>query len=228
MALERFERMYSPTIGTGYVMDYLGQTGRDALKGADILRTAPDSYSSTVEYAASPVASRMRDIAQVNFAGFGTRVFYTAYGSFDTHASQPGEHARLWNNVSAAVYDFFQDLRDHDAADNVVLFMFTEFGRRVRDNGSGTDHGAGGVAIAIGDPVVGGHHSEYPSRKPADLQTGDLVPNIGLSRCLLHPAGGLDGPGCQAHRGRDFREARLHKEVKKGFELAVKDRGSNP
>ena len=195
VALERFERMYSPTIGTGYVMDYLGQTGRDALKGADILRTAPDSYSSTVEYAASPVASRMRDIAQVNFAGFGTRVFYTAYGSFDTHASQPGEHARLWNNVSAAVYDFFQDLRDHDAADNVVLFMFTEFGRRVRDNGSGTDHGAGGVAIAIGDPVVGGHHSEYPSRKPADLQTGDLVPNIdfrGVYSTLLEDWMGLD------------------------------------
>ena len=195
VALERFERMYGPTLGTGFVMDYLSQTGLDALKGADILRTAPDSYSSNVEYAASPVASRLKDIAQVNFAGFGTRVFYTAYGSFDTHASQPGEHARLWNNVSAAVYDFFQDLREHDAADNVVLFMFTEFGRRVRDNGSGTDHGAGGLAIAIGDPVVGGHHSEYPSRKPADLQTGDLVPNIdfrGVYSTLLEDWMGLD------------------------------------
>ena len=195
VALERFERMYGPTVGTGYVMDYLSQTGLDALKGADILSTAPDKYSSTVEYAATPVATKLRDIAQVHLAGFGTRVFYTQYGSFDTHASQPGEHARLWKDVSVAVTDFFQDLRDHDAADNVVLFMFTEFGRRVRDNGSGTDHGAGGLAFAIGDSVVGGHHSEYPSRKPEDLQFGDLVPNIdfrGVYSTLLEDWMGLD------------------------------------
>ena len=195
VALERFERMYGPTVGTGYVMDYLSQTGLDALKGADILSTAPDKYSSTVEYAATPIATKLRDIAQVHLAGFGTRVFYTQYGSFDTHASQPGEHARLWKDVSVAVTDFFQDLRDHDAADNVVLFMFTEFGRRVRDNGSGTDHGAGGLAFAIGDAVVGGHHSEYPSRKPEDLQFGDLVPNIdfrGVYSTLLEDWMGLD------------------------------------
>ncbi len=195
VALERFERMYGPAVGTGYVMDYLSQTGLDALKGADILSTAPEKYSSTVEYAATSVAAKMRDIAQVHLAGFGTRVFYTQHGSFDTHASQPGEHSRLWRDVSAAVTDFFADLREHDAADNVLLFMFTEFGRRVRDNGSGTDHGAGGVAFAIGDSVVGGHHSEYPSRKPEDLQFGDLVPNIdfrGIYSTLLEDWLGLE------------------------------------
>ena len=58
-ALERFERMYAPMVGSGYVMDYLSQTGLDALKGADILRTAPDNYSSNVEYASSPIAQKM-------------------------------------------------------------------------------------------------------------------------------------------------------------------------
>ena len=178
VALERFERMYGPTVGAGYVMDYLSQTGLDALKGADILRTAPDMYNSTVEYAASPIGRKMRDIAQTHLANFGTRVFYTQHASFDTHASQMGTHAQLWKEVSAAVYDFYQDLREHDASDNVVVFMFSEFGRRVHDNGSGTDHGAGGVAFAVGDPVVAGYHGEYPSRKAEDLQFGDLVPNI--------------------------------------------------
>jgi uncharacterized protein (DUF1501 family) len=56
------------------------------------------------------------------------------------------------------------------------MFLFTEFGRRVRDNGSGTDHGAGGVAFAIGDAVKGGQYGEYPSRKPSDLTQGDLAP----------------------------------------------------
>ena len=177
VAMERFARMYATATGLGYVADYLRQTGTDALKGADILRTAPDSYTSTVEYAASPIARKMRDIAQVHLADFGTRIFYTQHSSFDTHASQPTLHAQLWKEVSDSVYNFFEDLREHDAADNVVVFMFSEFGRRVADNGSGTDHGAAGVAIAIGEPVAGGHHSEYPSRKPKDLQFGDLVPN---------------------------------------------------
>ena len=195
MALERFERMYAPTVGSGYVMDYLSQTGLDALKGADILRTAPDKYSSTVEYANSSIASKMKDIAQVHLAGFGTRIFYTQYGSFDTHASQNGTHTQLWKDVSAAVGDFYQDLKEHDASDNVVVFMFSEFGRRVHDNGSGTDHGAGGVAFAIGDPVVPGYHGEYPSRKPEDLQFGDLVYNHdfrGLYTTLLEDWLGLD------------------------------------
>ena len=177
VALERFEIMYAPSVGSSYVMDYLSQTGLDALKGADILRTAPDKYSSSVEYAASPIASKLRDVAQVHLAGFGTRIFYTQHGSFDTHAGQLGLHAQLWREVSEAVSDFFLDLKEHDAADNVLLFMFSEFGRRVRDNGSGTDHGAGGLCIAVGDPVVSGYHGEYPSRKPEDLQFGDLVPN---------------------------------------------------
>ena len=195
MALERFERMYSPAVGTGYVMDYLSQTGLDALKGADILRTAPDKYSSTVEYAATPIARKMRDIAQVHLAGFGTRILYTQHGSFDTHASQLPTHSQLLKDTWAAVNDFYLDLEEHDAADNVVLFLFSEFGRRCHDNGSGTDHGAGGVAFVIGDPVVAGYHSEYPSTKPEDLQFGDLVPNIdfrGVYSTLLEDWLGLE------------------------------------
>ena len=176
-ALERFSRMYAPAVGTGFVMDYLSQTGLDALKGADILRTAPDKYTSSVEYAASPIARKMKDIAQVHLAGFGTRVFYTQHSSFDTHASQLGMHSQLLKEVSDAVSDFCQDLAEHDASDNVVVLLFSEFGRRVHDNGSGTDHGAAGACFAIGDPVVAGYHGEYPSRKAEDLQFGDMVPN---------------------------------------------------
>ena len=84
-------------------MDYLSMTGLDALKGADILRTAPDVYQSNVEYHGSSIGRKMRDIAQVHLAGFGTRIFYTQHGSFDTHATQLGAHAQLWTDVSHAV-----------------------------------------------------------------------------------------------------------------------------
>ena len=65
-------------------------------------------------------------------------------------------------------------MKEHDAVDNVVMLVFTEFGRRVKDNGSGSDHGSGGVAFAIGDPVQGGIYNEYPSLKEEDLLEGDL------------------------------------------------------
>ena len=175
--LERFARMYAPAVGTGVTMDYLGQTGRDALKGADILKVAPETYSSTIEYADNPIAQSLRDVARVHFANLGTQVFYTAHGPFDTHFNQAPMHTKLWTDVSRAVSDFFDDLREHDASENVIMMMFTEFGRRVRDNGTGTDHGAGGVAFVIGDTVKGGMYGTYPSLKLEDLSQGDLAPN---------------------------------------------------
>ena len=175
--LQRFANMYSPAVGSGQVMEYLGQTGLDALKGADILKIAPQQYSSGVEYGASPIAQKLRDIAMIHTADVGTRVFYCDHGSFDTHAAQATTHAQLWTDVSEAIADFWDDLREHDADENVVMFLFSEFGRRVRDNGSGTDHGAAGVAFAIGPSVKGGMYSEYPETRPEALQQGDLVPN---------------------------------------------------
>ena len=175
--LERFANMYAPAVGSGQVMDYLGQTGLDALKGADILKIAPQQYNSSVEYGASPIAQKLKDIAMIHTADVGTRVFYCDHGSFDTHAAQATTHAQLWTDVSEAIADFWDDLREHDADDNVVMFLFSEFGRRVRDNGSGTDHGAAGVAFAIGPSVDGGMYSEYPETRPEALQQGDLVPN---------------------------------------------------
>ena len=175
--LYRYKRMYSPAIGSGPVMEYLGQTGLDALKGADILNVAPGMYSSTVEYADTPIARKLKGIAQIHLADLGTRVFYCDHGSFDSHSNQLGMHATLWTDVSVAIGDFFDDLRAHDAADNVIMFVFSEFGRRTHDNGSGTDHGAAGATFVIGDAVKGGQYSEYPSTRRGDLQQGDLVPN---------------------------------------------------
>jgi uncharacterized protein (DUF1501 family) len=86
-------------------------------------------------------------------------------------------HDGLWRDVSAAVGSFFDDLRENDASDNVILLMFSEFGRRVHDNGSGTDHGAAGLVFVMGDQVTGGEYGEYPSSRPENLEQGDLVPS---------------------------------------------------
>ncbi len=175
--LTRFVNMYGQAIGTGPVQDYLGQTGLDALKGADILKDGLGRYSSGVEYADDPIAKSLRDIAMIHTADVGTRVFYCQHGSFDTHASQAPTFDKLWTEVSGAIADFSDDLKEHDADDTVVTFLSSAPGRRVRDNGSGTDHGAAGACFAIGPSVRGGMHGEYPETRPEALEQGDLVPN---------------------------------------------------
>ena len=150
----------------------------DALKGAGILKTAPDRYVSSIEYADNAISKNLQGISKVLNANLGTRIFYTQHGGYDTHANQGPVHPKLWTELSQAISDFYADLAEHDVSEDVLMFVFTEFGRRVKDNGSGTDHGSGGLAFAIGDPVKGGMYSEYPLLKEGDLLEGDLQFNI--------------------------------------------------
>ena len=195
-ALDIFRRIYTPAVGSGPVMDYLARTGTDVLRGAEILKQAPAKYSSSVEYADNPIAKSLRDVARVHLAGLGSRILYTAQGGYDTHANQGPNHPKLLGEVSGAIKSFFDDLREHDAADEVVMLVFTEFGRRIRDNGSGTDHGSGGGAFLIGERVKGGLYAEYPSLEPSQWLNGeDLRPTIdfrGVYATVLEQWLGLD------------------------------------
>ena len=172
-ALETFKGIYGQAIGTGPVAEYIGQTGLDVLKGADMLADVADQYESEIEYADNQIAKNMRDVARIHLADLGTRIFYTAHGGYDTHANEMPSHPKLMNDLSGAISDFLDDLEAHDAAEDVTVFVFTEFGRRMRDNGSGTDHGSGGGAYIFGNNVIGGLYSEYPSLKIADWEHGE-------------------------------------------------------
>jgi len=174
--LDSFAKMYAPVAGSG-VMEYLGTTGLDSLKGADILKVAPQKYASTVKYPETPIARKLRGIAQVHMADLGSRIFYCDHGSFDTHAGQNPGHGALWSAVCEGLEAFMADLREHGHADNVLILLFSEFGRRVHDNGSGTDHGAAGPVFLLGEKVKGGHYGEYPSLKAEKLVQGDLNPS---------------------------------------------------
>ena len=175
-AINVFTRMYAPEEfeEASMVLGHIGQTGVDALTGVDMLKPIPGQYTSNVEYGSDQLSQSLRGIAQVHTANIGTRVFYAELGGFDTHGAQMGTQNELLGHVSTAVSDFFDDLREHDAAEEVVMLVFTEFGRRVRDNGNGTDHGSGGGAFLIGDRVNGGVYAEYPSLDPADQLSGDM------------------------------------------------------
>ena len=172
-AMDIFKRFYTPAIGSGATMSYLQQTGDDVLTGIDQLQTVPGRYKSTVEYADNPIAKSLRDVARTHIAGLGTRIFYVQHGGYDHHAVEMPAHEKLLGELSGALRDFMDDLREHDSAEEVVVYAFTEFGRRVQDNGSGTDHGSGGGAFIIGDRVEGGLYSEYPSLDPKTFANGE-------------------------------------------------------
>lgn len=195
-AVDLFKHMYTPSNQVGDAMDYLGHTGLDVLKGVDLLKKVPGMYHSSVEYGANPIAQSLKDVARIHLADLGTRIFYTQHGGYDTHARELPLHEKLISELSGAIMDFYQDLEDHDAGNEVAMLVFTEFGRRMKDNGSGTDHGSGGGAFIIGSKVNGGLYAEYPSIEPSKWLYGeDLKHTIdfrGIYSTMLEQWLGLD------------------------------------
>ena len=176
IALNAFSQMYGGS-GKDTIANFFSQTGMDAMKGADILRRAPKMYSSSIEYSDSTISQSLKSIAQVMFADLGTRVFYTQHGSFDTHSGEIASHQKLWSDLSIGLADFMDDLKEHGKDKDTIIFLFSEFGRRIKDNGAGTDHGSGGVAFVIGGDVNGGLHGRYPSLQDKNQVEGDLAFN---------------------------------------------------
>lgn len=114
-------------------------------------------------------------IARVIRAGFGTRIFYVSMGSFDTHANQRQEHQNLLAQLANGIFSFYQKLEQSGDAKRVLLMTFSEFGRRVQENGSkGTDHGAGSCLFVAGPAAKGGLVGKHPSLAKDDLDAGDL------------------------------------------------------
>ena len=173
--LDPVSRIYQPMADGGFPSRRILETGRGALDGADLLREAPSSYKSNVEYPEdNPIAQSLKGIAQVMSAELGTRIYYAAHGSFDTHTNELVNHALLWDQLSKAVECFWDDIQQQGKGNETVIWMFSEFGRRIADNGTGTDHGSGGVAFMIGDSVKGGLYGDYPKLDLSEQLEGDV------------------------------------------------------
>lgn len=173
--LDTIDRIYQPMNLDGVPSIRLLETGRGALDGADILSEAPKKYHSSIEYPEdNPIAQSLKGIAQVASARLGTRVFYASHGSFDTHTDELKNHSLLWNQLSTAIDCFQRDLKEQSLDDETVIWIFSEFGRRIADNGTGTDHGSGGVAFLLGNSVKGGLYGEYPNLDPSAQLEGDI------------------------------------------------------
>jgi uncharacterized protein (DUF1501 family) len=124
-------------------------------------------------YDQNTLVERLQLVARLIQSGFGTRVFYVMIDGFDTHSGQAEDHKRLIGEVADGIYFMFQTLQQRGHDKRVVAMTFSEFGRRVVENGSkGTDHGSGSCLFVAGPGVKGGLVGKHPSL--TDMDSGDL------------------------------------------------------
>ncbi len=151
---------------------YLLDIARSALDASALVREAWAAYSTPIDYGLVPLD--LPKIAALIAADLPSRLYYTSFrnNSFDTHVHQGNLHRRLLTYTADAIAGFLADMERIGRADDVVMMVFSEFGRRVPENTSlGTDHGAAGLMFMAGKPVRGGHYGEAPSL--TELDEGD-------------------------------------------------------
>lgn len=154
-------------------LDYVRRATTTALTSAERLKSLSATYRTTVNYPSTGLASRLKLVAQMLTADLPARIFVVSLDGFDTHSQQQPGHAALLAELSGGIRAFEQDLAEHKLSDRVVLATYSEFGRRVAENGSlGTDHGAASMLFALTPTGKGGLHGSHPSL--TDLTDGDL------------------------------------------------------
>jgi uncharacterized protein (DUF1501 family) len=164
------------TPSSNNTLDFLKSTAANATESSDFVRQAAASYRTTVDYGlGGGLGGNLQRVAGLIASGMPTRLYYVAYqgNSFDTHVQQADLHGRLLMYTADAVRGFMEDLKRIGRADEVAVMIFTEFGRRVEENGSlGTDHGTATPMFLIGKGVKGGFYGTPPSL--TDLDDGNL------------------------------------------------------
>jgi uncharacterized protein (DUF1501 family) len=148
---------------------FVNSTSRSAIETIDRAAQAL-AYSPTVPYPNNGFALALRTVAGAIVTGIGSRVYWVQTGGYDTHADQgaaAGSYASLMGTLGDGLWAFYSDVRNHGLANDTTVVVFSEFGRRISENGSGgTDHGAAGLMMVLGGAVRGGLHGTAATLAP--------------------------------------------------------------
>ncbi len=155
-------------------VDYLYKTMTETLSSAEYIFEQSRLHPSSANYPKTELGNNLKTIASLVLSDINTKIYYVSLGSFDTHVSQQATQQRLFKEMNDAVAAFVKDLKDNHRFDDVLLFTFSEFGRRVAQNASGgTDHGtANNMFLISGGLRQKGLINSMPDLN--DLQDGDL------------------------------------------------------
>ncbi|KRT77811.1 MAG: hypothetical protein XU14_C0005G0055 [Armatimonadetes bacterium CSP1-3] len=171
--MELFRLLNAPATNEPGTIDFLRHTAMNAVISSERVREAVGKYKGGIEYPNNRLGYGLKLIAQMIAGNLSTKVYYANMTGFDTHAAQRGVHEALLRELAEGVEAFYRDLEAQGNADRVLVLAFSEFGRRVAENGSaGTDHGMAAPMFVFGKRIKGGLYGQHPSL--TDLVEGDL------------------------------------------------------
>lgn len=159
-------------------VDYLYKTMAETLSSADYIFQQSKMHPTNAEYPKTDLGNSLKTIASLIYSEINTKVYYVSLGSFDTHINQDAQQNRLFTEMNDAVKAFVKDLKQQHRFEDVMLFTFSEFGRRVQQNASnGTDHGtANNMFLISGGLKQKGLINPLPDL--SNLDEGDLKYNV--------------------------------------------------
>lgn len=157
-------------------LDFVRKIANSVTEGSEEIQKALTKSTSEINYPKTKLAANLEWIARLIKGNLNSKVYYTSQNGYDTHDNQLAIHQRNLTELNDAVFSFYSDLKKANLLQNVTIVVFSEFGRRVKDNGNGTDHGTAAPLFIIGGMNSGKVLGENPNL--SDLDNGDLKYNI--------------------------------------------------
>lgn len=153
-------------------LDFVRKIANSVTEGAEEIQQALSKSTSEQSYPKSGLSKNLEWVARLIKGNLNSKVYYTSLGGFDTHDNQLAIHKNKLTELNDALYAFYTDLKKANLLQNVTIIVFSEFGRRVKDNGNGTDHGTAAPLFVIG----GNNKGKIIGRNPdlTNLDNGDL------------------------------------------------------
>lgn len=157
-------------------LDFVRKVANSVLEGSEEIQKALTQSTTQTSYPKNALGKNLEWIARLIKGNLNSKVYYTSQGGYDTHDNQLVIQKNKFNELDSAIFSFYQDLKQANLLQNVTIVVFSEFGRRVKDNGNGTDHGTAAPMFVIGGQNQGRVIGSNPNL--TDLSQGDLKHQI--------------------------------------------------
>jgi uncharacterized protein (DUF1501 family) len=167
-----------PNTPAGSELRYLRTVEQEAIQYATVIKNAADRAANRATYPNNSLAAQLKIVARLIAGGLNTPIYLVSQGGYDTHSTQLSRHVTLMNDLAGSIAAFQQDVELLGVANDVIGMTFSEFGRRIAENGSaGTDHGTSSPQFLFGSRVLGGLYGPNPDFTRVD-STGDFIYDI--------------------------------------------------
>jgi uncharacterized protein (DUF1501 family) len=168
----KFDKEQNVKLSDNPQLDFVRKIANSVTEGSDEIQKALVKSKSEISYPKTDLSKNLEWIGRLIKGNLNSKVYYTSLGGFDTHDNQLAIHEKKLADLNDALFSFYKDLKQAQLLQNVTIVVFSEFGRRVKDNGNGTDHGTAAPMFIIGGNNKGTILGNNPDL--ANLDNGDL------------------------------------------------------